>query len=58
MTLLTQKHNALDLPCLAEPTRTGYEFLGWYETADFSGEPVTVLDENAGNKTYMPMKIT
>jgi uncharacterized repeat protein (TIGR02543 family) len=47
-----ETYKSSDLPLvLAEPTRTGYEFLGWYETEDFSGEPVTVLDENAsGNK--------
>ena len=29
---------------LLEPSRQKYMFLGWYETADFSGNPITVID--------------
>ena len=34
---------------LREPTKDGYKFLGWYETADFSGEAIKVWYE--GDKT-------
>ena len=34
-------------------TREGYTFLGWYESADFSGNAVTEISAEAtGNKTY------
>lgn len=29
---------------LPSPVRSGYRFLGWYENADFSGEPITEID--------------
>ena len=36
-----------DLPyTLPVPTKPGYDFAGWYETADFSGQPITVIPEN------------
>ena len=38
-----------DMVALREPTRDGYLFLGWYETADFSGEAIKVWFE--GEKT-------
>ena len=38
-----------DMVALREPTRDGYKFLGWYETADFSGEAIKVWFE--GEKT-------
>ncbi|MDD4316539.1 MAG: InlB B-repeat-containing protein, partial [Clostridia bacterium] len=28
---------------LNEPYRSGYVFMGWYDTASFSGEPVTII---------------
>ena len=35
---------AINLPLtLAAPTKEGHIFLGWYETADFSGEAVTKI---------------
>ena len=39
---------------LPETTRTGYDFAGWYENADLSGEAATALPGNfpAGGKTY------
>lgn len=38
---------------LADPTRDGYEFGGWYEASDFSGEPVTEISANStGDKTF------
>jgi uncharacterized repeat protein (TIGR02543 family) len=41
-----------DLPfTLAEPTREGYDFLGWYENADLSGSPVTMLADLTGDIT-------
>ena len=33
---------------LSNPSRNGYTFVGWYETADFSGKPITGW--NAGEK--------
>jgi uncharacterized repeat protein (TIGR02543 family) len=36
---------------LAAPTREGYTFGGWYETADFSGDAVTgIAADSVGNK--------
>ncbi|HIY06542.1 MAG TPA: S-layer homology domain-containing protein [Candidatus Evtepia faecigallinarum] len=36
-----------------EVTRRGYTFAGWYESADFSGSPVTAItDTDIGNKIY------
>ena len=41
------------LPTAADITREGYLFKGWYETADFSGSPVTAIsDTDTGNKTF------
>lgn len=38
---------------LPEPERPGYRFLGWYETEDCSGDPVTVLPAGSvGDRTY------
>lgn len=35
---------------LKAPTKTGFRFVGWYLTADFSGDEVTKLDSNlSGN---------
>ena len=35
------------------PEKLNYEFLGWYEASDFSGDAVVVLDTaDAENKTY------
>ena len=36
---------------LAEPTKTGYTFAGWYESADFSGNAVTAAP-TAGTTYY------
>ena len=41
------------LPTAADITREGYLFKGWYETADFSGPPVTAIsDTDTGDKTF------
>ena len=38
---------------LPTPTKTGYNFEGWYEDSSFNGEPVTqVVIGTRGNKTY------
>lgn len=38
---------------LPQPERPGYRFLGWYETADGSGEPVTAIPAGSvGERTY------
>lgn len=37
---------------LANPTRTGYTFSGWYDNASFSGSPVTSIPKgSSGDKT-------
>ena len=37
-----------DLPyTLPIPIKQGFNFAGWYETADFSGEPITEIPENS-----------
>ena len=41
------------LPTAADITREGYLFKGWYETADFSGSPVTAITAtDTGDKTF------
>ncbi len=41
------------LPTAADITREGYLFKGWYETADFSGPPVTAITAtDTGDKTF------
>lgn len=38
---------------LPEPNKTGYAFSGWYENADFSGEPIgEITPDDAGDKVY------
>lgn len=38
---------------LAKPTRNGYKFLGWYESADFAGDPVTKITvADTGDKVF------
>lgn len=32
---------------LPVPTKSGTEFVGWYETPDYSGEPLTCLENGA-----------
>lgn len=35
------------------PTREGYVFMGWYDNASFSGNPITEIEPGStGNKTY------
>ena len=37
---------------LADPTRTGYDFGGWYDNDSFNGSPITSIPANsAGDKT-------
>ena len=38
-----------EMVALREPTRDGYKFVGWYETANFSGEAIKIWYE--GDKT-------
>lgn len=41
------------LPTRADMTKIGYRFDGWYESAGFSGSPVTTISAtDIGNKTY------
>ncbi len=41
------------LPTAEDMTYSGYVFKGWYESSDFSGEPVSVISAaDAGDKTY------
>ena len=38
---------------LPEPTRTGYEFKGWFKSASFQGEAVAeITDKDAGDKIF------
>ena len=37
---------------LPKPTREGYEFAGWYGTADFSGSQITEITVTADAKFY------
>ena len=41
--------NAVTLPT---PTKVGCSFAGWYENASFTGNPVSVVTNTTGNKTY------
>ena len=45
---------------LGEPTRKGYEFLGWYTNSDFTSKKVTSIPAGSkGNKTlYAKWKVT
>ena len=46
-------YTAEDTVAFSETTKTGYTFVGWYESTDFVGDAVTVLDVgNFGHKTY------
>ena len=37
----------------AEPTKKGYEFLGWYDNSEFTGSAVTVIPAGStGDKTF------
>ena len=44
----------------AEPTRTGYDFKGWYETSNYSGDAITTIPaESTGNRTlYAKWQLT
>ncbi|MFR5891577.1 MAG: InlB B-repeat-containing protein [Bacilli bacterium] len=38
---------------LSVPTKEGFEFLGWYKSSDFSGEPIKYQTEDCtGDQTY------
>ena len=38
-----ETYTSLDTVTLADPTREGYAFAGWYDNEAFTGEPVTAL---------------
>ena len=41
------------LPTEEDITKTGYSFDGWYDNAEFNGDPVTAIsDTDTGNKEY------
>lgn len=49
----TYKASDADYTLLTPTKNGGYKFFGWYETAEFDGEPVTVLASGStGDKTY------
>ncbi len=71
--VLDHGHNASENPStyetgggvasLAAPTRTGYDFSGWYDNDSFNGSPITSIPANsAGDKTlyakWTPHKYT
>ncbi len=37
---------------LLEPVRRGYKFIGWYETEDFSSEPVELINSSVELRDY------
>ena len=41
----------LDELTLLNPEKTNYQFLGWYDNPTFSGDPVTLVANQAGNLT-------
>jgi len=43
----TVEDGEIDLGLLAEPTRVGYHFEGWYTNSKFTGDPVTSIDTQA-----------
>ena len=52
-TIIYMGNSSLTLPSLedvadATPNRKGYEFVGWYKDADFSGDAITNLTDNDG----------
>ncbi|WP_294855955.1 S-layer homology domain-containing protein [uncultured Oscillibacter sp.] len=40
------------LPAYGEIEKENYEFAGWYENSDFSGNPVATVSGNQGPKSY------
>ena len=44
----------------AEPSRTGYDFKGWYETSNYTGDAITAIPaESTGNRTlYAKWQLT
>jgi len=48
----TRKSNTITLPAASNMSRAGYNFLGWYDNASFTGNPITSIPSNsAGNKS-------
>lgn len=48
-----------DLPyTLPTPIKQGFNFLGWYETSDFSGEPITEIPKNSLKNYVLYAKYT
>ncbi|WP_369282022.1 S-layer homology domain-containing protein [Oscillibacter sp. GMB15532] len=45
------------LPAYGEIEKENYEFAGWYENSDFSGNPVATVSGNLGPKTYYALWI-
>ena len=48
---------ATGLPVLEEPTRAGYEFAGWYDNAELSGEKLEALSEYKDYQLYAKWEI-
>lgn len=51
LTGAVKKYTIEETVTLKDPTKDGYKFAGWYETADFNGEAITSLNNATGNKT-------
>ncbi len=46
------KYNIAELPLtLKDPVKEGYNFLGWFDNADFAGDPLEQLDGVSGDIT-------
>ena len=50
---LPTSYNKGEGATLLSPTRTGYEFVGWYDNADCTGSAITEISaSDSGNKTF------
>lgn len=49
----TGKYSRKSIVNLPQMEKEGYIFAGWYESSDFSGDPVTTIEKgSSGNKTF------
>ncbi|MBQ7538969.1 MAG: leucine-rich repeat protein [Treponema sp.] len=55
-TLYTRYDNLIELPSAVQMKKSGYTFLGWYTSADGSGQPVTEISESQAENVVLYAK--